>query len=76
MVATPYSYSCVALRARLRRLIREYFSKGMDLSTVATRELRRVEKKLNDRPRKVHGFYTAGEMDLSILTGKPVALGL
>jgi len=34
-------------------LIREYFSKGMDLSTVTTRELRRVEKELNDRPRKV-----------------------
>ena len=57
-------------------LIREYFPKGMDLSTVTTRELRRVEKELNDRPRKVHGFYTAGEMYRSILTGKPVALGL
>lgn len=56
-------------------LIREYFPKGMDLSTVTTRELRRVEKELNDRPRKVHDFYTAGEMYRSILTGKPVALG-
>lgn len=57
-------------------LIREYFPKGMDLSTVTTKELRRVEKELNDRPRKVHGFYTAGEMYRSILTGNPVALGL
>ena len=57
-------------------LIRDYFPKGMDLSTISTKELRRVEKELNDRPRKVHGFYTAGEMYRSILTGKPVALGL
>lgn len=57
-------------------LIRDYFPKGMDLSTVSTKEIRRVEKELNDRPRKVHGFYTAGEMYRSILTGKPVALGL
>lgn len=57
-------------------LIRDYFPKGMDLSTVSTKEIRRVERELNDRPRKVHGFYTAGEMYLSILTGKPVALGL
>lgn len=57
-------------------LIREYFPKGMDLSKVTTQELRRVEKELNERPRKVHGFYTAGEMYRSILTGKPVALGL
>lgn len=56
-------------------LIREYFPKGMDLSKVTTKEIRRVEKEINDRPRKVHGFYTAGEMYRSILTGKPVALG-
>lgn len=56
-------------------LIREYFPKGMDLSKVTTKEIRRVEKELNDRPRKVHGFYTAGEMYRSILSGKPVALG-
>jgi transposase, IS30 family len=56
-------------------LTREYFPQGMDLSKVTTKEIRRVEKELNDRPRKVHGFYTAGEMYRSILTGKPVALG-
>ena len=57
-------------------LIREYFPKGTDLSMVTSRELRKVENELNERPRKVHGFYTAGEMYRSILTGKPVALGV
>jgi len=36
---------------------------------VTTQELRRVEKELNERPRKAHGFYTAGEMYRSILLG-------
>jgi IS30 family transposase len=35
----------------------------------------RIEKELDERPGKVHGFYTTGEMYRSILTGKPVALG-
>ena len=35
----------------------------------------RVEKELDERPGKVHGFYAASEMYRSILTGKPVALG-
>jgi IS30 family transposase len=56
-------------------LLREYFPKGIDLSKISTRALRKVEKELNERPRKVHGFYTAGEMYRAILSGKPVALG-
>lgn len=29
----------------------------------------------NERPRKVHGFYTAGAMCRAVLSGEPVALG-
>ena len=57
-------------------LIRQYFPKGMDLSQVTQRELTRVEKELNSRPRKVHSFYTPAEVLKSKLTGKPVALGV
>lgn len=34
-------------------LIRQYFPKGTDFSKVSHREIRRVERELNDRPRKV-----------------------
>lgn len=56
-------------------LLRQYFPKGMDLSQVTQRELTKVEKEINSRPRKVHGFYTPAEVLKSIITGKPVALG-
>lgn len=34
-------------------LLRQYFPKGTDFSTVSAREIKRVEQELNDRPRKV-----------------------
>ena len=34
-------------------LIRQYFPKGTDFSKVSRREIKRVERELNDRPRKV-----------------------
>jgi IS30 family transposase len=34
-------------------LIRQYFPKGTDFSKVSVREIKRVERELNDRPRKV-----------------------
>ena len=33
-------------------LLRQYFPKGRDLSTISPAELRRVADELNDRPRK------------------------
>lgn len=34
-------------------LVRQYFPKGTDFSLVSRREIKRVERELNDRPRKV-----------------------
>lgn len=34
-------------------LVRQYFPKGTDFSTVSTRAIKKVEQELNDRPRKV-----------------------
>lgn len=42
-------------------LIRQYFPKGTDFSTVTTREIKRVQKQLNDRPRAALGFYKPDE---------------
>lgn len=43
-------------------LIRQYFPKGTDFSTVPTREIMRVQRQLNDRPRAALGYYKPDEM--------------
>ena len=42
-------------------LIRQYLPKGMDLSTVTAKQLAQIERALNNRPRRILGFYTAQE---------------
>lgn len=39
-------------------LIRDYFPKGTDFNTISRRELKRVQRELNERPRKTLGFIT------------------
>jgi IS30 family transposase len=43
-------------------LLRQYFAKGSDLSVYAPDYLEHVSRKLNNRPRKRHGFRTPAEM--------------
>lgn len=43
-------------------LLRQYFPKGTDLSAMSSRELRRVTRLLNTRPRKVLDFRTPEEV--------------
>ncbi len=42
-------------------LIRQYFPKGTDFSEVSAREIKRVQRQLNDRPRAALGFYKPDE---------------
>jgi transposase, IS30 family len=42
-------------------LIRDFFPKGTDFSTVTRKELKRVQKLLNERPRKVLNWRTPAE---------------
>ena len=42
-------------------LIRQYFPKGTEFDKVTTREVRRVQRQLNDRPRAALGFYKPDE---------------
>lgn len=39
-------------------LVRDYFPKGTDFSLVSKRELKRVQRELNERPRKTLGYET------------------
>ena len=46
----------------LNGLIRQYFPKKTDFSTIPDQEIKRIERKLNDRPRKRHKFDTPLEV--------------
>ena len=43
-------------------LIRQFFPKHTDFSKVSEKKLKEVQELLNDRPRKVHNFYTPNEV--------------
>ncbi len=43
-------------------LIRQYFPKGTDFSEVSEEEIKVVQRKLNDRPRKALNFYKPDEV--------------
>ena len=50
--AHPYAAWERGLNENIDGLIRQYFPKGMDFSTITARQLQRVMHKLNHRPRK------------------------
>ena len=52
-------------------LIREFFPKGTDFKTISRSELKRVEKLLNQRPRKILGFRTPEEVFREMKKKKP-----
>lgn len=55
-------------------LIRRYIPKGTDLSTVTDQELRMIQNRLNNRPRKVLGFKTPREVLSAYCTSLGVQL--
>jgi transposase, IS30 family len=58
----PYMPSQRATNENFNGLVREYLPKGMDLSTVTAEQLKFIEDKLNNRPRKILGFKTPNEV--------------
>ena len=42
-------------------LVRQYFPKGHDFSTITPERLQEVQEEINDRPRKVHGYQSPNE---------------
>ena len=43
-------------------LIRQYFPKGTDFTQVSIEEIRKVQRKLNNRPRKALDYYKPDEV--------------
>lgn len=55
-------------------LLRQYFPKGTDFRTVTRQEIRVVQDRLNDRPRKVLNFLKPDEVFPHLLTHRNLAL--
>lgn len=60
--AKPYHAWERGLNEHTNGLVRQYFPKGSDFSTLTPAEVQRVEDKLNSRPRKVLGYKTPSEV--------------
>ena len=60
--ATPYDACERGLNENTNGLIRDFFPKGTDFSTVALAEVAKVEHLLNARPRKSLGFRSPKEV--------------
>lgn len=60
--ATPYHAWERGLNEHTNGLVREYFPKSTDFTTISVDEVRQVEGLLNNRPRAVLGFRTPMEV--------------
>ena len=56
-------------------LLRQYFPKALDFTTITRRDLRRAEDRLNHRPRKCLGYRTPHEVFFNTTTRLVVAVG-
>lgn len=55
------------------RLVRQYFPKGTDFSTITDDDVQKIEEKINDRPRKRHGFLSPNQVFNNLNLTKTVA---
>lgn len=72
--AHPYASWERGLNENTNGLIRQYFPKDRDLTTVTKREIEKAMDKLNHRPRKSLGYRTPYEVFFNTRTSLTVAL--
>ena len=72
--AHPYSSWERSANENGNGLVRQYFPKGSDFSTITDSEIRRVERRLNNRPRKCLDMKTPNQVAFGIMP--TVALGI
>lgn len=65
--ADPYSPWQRGTNENTNGLIRQYFPKGTDFSNITRKEIKRVQKQLNERPRKTLGWMTPKESFAKLL---------
>jgi transposase, IS30 family len=66
--ADPYSPWQRGTNENTNGLLRQYFPKGTDLSLVSRQEIKRVQRELNGRPRKVLQYQTPYESFNSLIS--------
>jgi len=66
--AHPYSSYERGTNENTNGLIRQYYPKGMTFRSVHWRELRVIQNKINNRPRKCLGYKTAAEVHFEELS--------
>lgn len=57
-------------------LVRDFFPKGTDFSTVSRREIKRVQRLLNERPRKVLDWQTPKEVFATLFKKRALGVGV
>ena len=60
--AKPYHSWQRGANENLNGLVRQYFPKGMDFSTIINEQIIAVENILNNRPRKRYGYKSPNQM--------------
>jgi len=60
--AHPYSSWERGTNENTNGLVRRFYAKNTDFNKITAAELENLQKRLNNRPRKVLGFYSAAEM--------------
>jgi len=73
--AHPYSSWERGVNENTNGLIRQYFPKSRELTSVTREEIDKAMERLNHRPRKTLGFRTPYEVFFSTYTPLTVALG-
>lgn len=71
--ANPYSPWERGANENLNGLIRQYFPKKSDFSIISDQEIKRIETKLNNRPRKRYNFETPLDIMEKLLFNSEVA---